>query len=145
MLELEPQATEAAAALGAAINESPLKNDPQAAVVGQMIAEMSEGDDDPGWTAALGDIQTTGPDTATINITATDQEFGMTIPPSFSAHRTGGGWKIVNLPNPSGQQHTPEAMRSLIAGLRDMTAKVKSGEIFSGAELQQAAMSLMPG
>jgi len=46
----------------------------------------------------------------------------MTIPPSFSAHRTDGGWKIVNLPNPSGQQHTPEAMRSLIAGLRDMTA-----------------------
>ena len=69
----------------------------------------------------------------------------MTIPPSFSAHRTDDGWKIVNLPNPSGQQHTPEAMRSLIAGLRDMTAKVKSGEIFSGAELQQAAMSLMPG
>jgi hypothetical protein len=145
MLDLVSGITVAVKQLVEALSNSPLANDPGAAMVIQMMSAMAGEDNDGGMSATVGDVRTTAPGEAMISINMTDAELGITITLDVNARSTSDGWKIMDLPTPGQMQTTVEEMRGILTGLNGITAKLNSGKIATAAALQQAAMSLMPG
>ena len=145
IMDLDADLNKAVADFAAAIEASPLANDPGAAMMATAVQSMAGADGSGMAQATLEGVQQSGPDTATITCTATIEDLGIPMTLETPAELTADGWKLTGLPAPAGTPPpTLAQMQNVLSSLNAITSKIQSGEIADTASLQQAVMTLAP-